>query len=379
MHGPTSNENYFGKMPKVFCRVVKVDTEKRTLEAILERDGKRVALPIRSDAAIHRFGSWGKLSDFAPDARAYLLIDVDDKGTWLNVHAIADDVTYLALHNHWFTVKSIASDKVELTLEGKKPVSVALNLTPQTKVWKGEASRETPRLAVGDKVFYQSYFEGKRLTASDFYDEQNYLRAREQQERKHNELLAKDGAAAVVNDVQPFASEVLLTVHREGVTAALKLKTNDKAQLVRLENGKPSAPVPVTVGSVTPDHAKVKLRVVADGSKLSRLKIGDEWRVLIPSDVLLRNSLSPDYFAGKSLDERARRVMALLYCPCEIAGDNCTGQFYGVLACTHNCHMPTAMHKEIADLLKAGKSEEEVVKELTSRYGQALLLSHLLQ
>lgn len=380
-HAPTSNENYFGKMPKVFCRIVKVDAERRTLEAVLERDGKLIVLPIRNDAAIHRLGSWGKLSDFAPDQRAYLLIDVDDKGKWLNVHAIADDVTYLVLHNYWYTVKSVTSDAVTLTREDAKRQSIELTLhvTPRTQAWKGGQSVEVSRLAVGDKVFHQTYFEGKRLTASDFYDEQSYHRARESQQRKHDESLEREGASAVINDVQPFASEALLTVHREGVAAALKLKAHDKVQIVCTENGKPSAPIPVTIGNVTPDHAKVKLSVVADGSKLSRLKVGDEVRVMIPSDAFSRNPLSPDYFAGKSLDERTRRIMALLYCPCNIAGDNCGGQFYGVLACTHGCHMPKAMHTEIADLLKAGKSEEEVVKTLTAKYGQALLFSHLLQ
>jgi hypothetical protein len=381
MHGPTSNENYFGKMPKVFCRIVRMDAERRTLEAILDRGGKQISLPVRSDAAIHRLGSWGKLSDFVPDQRAYLLIDVDDKGNWLNVHAIADDVTNLALHNHWYTVTSLASDAVTLSREdaNKKPTSFTLNVAPRTRVWKGAQSVAMSGLAVGDKVFYQTYFDGKMLTASDFYDEQGYHAARRAQEQKHAERLEREGATAVVNDVQPFASEALLTIYREGVTAALKLRTLDKVQLSRLENGKPAAPVEVTVADVTPDHAKVKLRVVADGSKLSRFAVGGEVRVLIPSSVFSRHSLSPEYFAGKSLDERASRVMALLYCPCEIAGDNCTGQFYGVLACTHNCHMPKAMHEEIANLLKAGKSEEEVVKMLTDKYGQALLFSHLLQ
>lgn len=92
-------ENYFGAMPKLYARLIKVDPRARTVEALFEPDNKPATLPLAWDAELYRNGAFAAPEDFRGGMRVFVLLDTDARKRWAGVRALMDEATAEAIHD----------------------------------------------------------------------------------------------------------------------------------------------------------------------------------------------------------------------------------------------------------------------------------------
>jgi hypothetical protein len=375
-------ENYFGKMPKVYARLTNVDAVHRMVTVQVEGENYQAAFRFPPESDIWRHGSFAALNDFSPNMRVVLFPRVDDQGEWLDLRVLSDEISYQAITNAWHTVKGLSKDGKRLTVERAvkdKPQTFTASLNSESRIWTDSEMRaDMAKLKPGDRVLFQLRYDGDGDMAffSEIVTESAFKAASEAQSKRHNERLGKDGLTAMVNDVNLTTREILLTLNRNANQWALRLHQYETVQLKTIDE-KASA-VRTQVIAVRPDGERLKMRLTANGTQLARFSPADEIRILIDPTILVRQEWLPDYVQKQSVDEQADYLLAWLYCPCNIADLNCGGQIFGVPACTHECHMPQQLHTEVVNFLNQDLSPNEIVERLRAKYGELVMLSHLL-
>lgn len=290
---PAPSANYFKSMPKSFVRIISYDSALRRLRFAWEAGGKESELPVLPEAEVQRFGYWAEPADFSPGERVWIAVEIDAKETWLAVRIMLDGVSVQSMFHDTYTVGD------------------------------GELVRDTPsatRLRVslpsgataGARVFWNSRHEGAALAATDVLDAAAFENARALQVRRHFERLAQAGLSALVNDVDPVDGRLLVTVRRADAIWARTLKMNHKVRIGDWE---------AKVHEVRPDYARARVKLVAEGNRLTGLKAGT-WvhlKMETPKDLDPDRPPDPGRFT-----ERADRIawfLSTIYCVCGMAHD----------------------------------------------------------
>src|ERR1700730_18446036 len=76
---PQFNGAYFGKMPRAWVEILKVDAERRLL-TVRTPKGEEREVPIRADTELRVRDSWGDLSDYYPGESVMLFVYPDAEG-----------------------------------------------------------------------------------------------------------------------------------------------------------------------------------------------------------------------------------------------------------------------------------------------------------
>src|SRR5579871_469357 len=79
---PQFNGAYFGKMPRAWVEILKIDTERRLL-TVRTNKGEERQVPIRGDTELRVRDSWGDLSDYYPGESVMLFMYHDAEGRWV--------------------------------------------------------------------------------------------------------------------------------------------------------------------------------------------------------------------------------------------------------------------------------------------------------
>lgn len=278
---PEFNGPYFGKMPRAWVEILKVDAERRVL-TVRTKKGDEVEVPIRGDTELRVRDSWGDLSDYYPGESVMLFVYHDADGKWSYPRAVQDEIQMMSLHKWWWTVDAVDPKAGTLELSRKekdKEFKESFRVGADTKVWKGEKPAGIDTLKVGDVVLFQTRFEkgeSKRF-AVELFDAKGLEVIKTAQQAKHRERLTTKGLPAIVNDIEMLSGALTVTVQWEASDVARGIKPGAKVEVVGAEKSgvRFTAPVAESKG----DGARHKLLLAADPATISRLKVGDEVRV----------------------------------------------------------------------------------------------------
>ncbi len=296
-------ENYFGQMPKLHARLIKIDPQARTVEAIFDPEGnnpKRATLPLAWDVELYRDGAFATPEDFQKDMRLFAMLDVDAKRKWISVRVLMDE--------------------------------------PSVDEYRGKRPTETLKSSPST----------------------------------HETRLRENGLAARLADVDAVKGRAVIVVARSGSAWARTLKLKDEVQLLAAKETKPFT---VTVVECWPDAARTKIKIVTEGKNLSPLEGGMDVRVLMKPPA----KTSPlDALGGDTIEERSTRILSTIMCVCGIMEEQCGGKFWTLEACNAmNCPAPRLVKKELAEWMKAGMTDEQIIKKLVERDGEKVLKPHL--
>lgn len=295
---PAPKGNYFKSMPKSFVRIVAFDETTRRVRFVSEAGGREAELPLLPEAEVQRLGYWAEPADFTPGDRVWIAVEIDDKETWRAVRIMLDGVSVQSMFNDTYTVGRTSTGDLDLVRNTPSSKAVAVRLPPGV-----------PEEA---RLFWNSRYEDKTLVATDLVGPEAFERARALQARRHFERLAQTGLAAVVNDVDPVDGRLIVTVRRADALWARTLKMNDKVRLADWE---------ARVHEVRPDYARAKLKLVAEGNRLTSLSPGTWVRLKMEAPKDLDPDRPPD--PGR-FTERADRIawfLSSIYCVCAMAHD----------------------------------------------------------
>ncbi len=226
---PAFRSDYFGKMPRAWVEIVKIDPERRVL-TVRTRTGEEREVVLRGDTEMRVRDSWGDLTDLYPGEVVMLFLYHDDAGDWAYPRAVQDEVQMMAFHKMWWTVDAADAGAGLVSLSRKdskgQTVQEIFRIGDATKVWKGDKPSGLEALKVGDVVLFQTrHDEGQeRRFAVEFFDEKGLAAARAAQQARHAKELAASGLPAVINDIDLLTGAVQATVQWEAVEEAQALR-----------------------------------------------------------------------------------------------------------------------------------------------------------
>ena len=275
---PQFSNAYFGKMPRAWVEILKVDPEHNTL-LVRTKAGAEVEVPVRGDTELRVRDSWGDLADFYPGESVMLFVYHDAAGKWVYPRAVQDEIQMMSLHKWWWTVDALdpKAGTVDLSrAENGKTFRESFRVGPGTRVWKGEKPAGLDALAAGDVVLFQTRYdkgEAKRF-AVELMDAKGLAAVRTAQQAEHQERLAARGLAAVVNDTDVLTGAVQVTVQWNSSDPARKIQPGDAVTLTG-----PGVTFTAPVAESKGDGARHKLLLAADPAAMSRLRAGEDVRV----------------------------------------------------------------------------------------------------
>jgi hypothetical protein len=279
---PEFNGAYFGRMPRAWVEVLKIDADKRLL-TVRTKKGDEVDVSVRADTELRVRDSWGELADYYPGESVMLFVYPDADGNWVYPRAVQDEVQMMAQHKWWWTVDALDAKAGTIDLsraEKDKVFRESFRVGSDTRVWKGDKPAGMEALHAGDVVLFQTRYDKgqEKRFAVELLDAKGLEAVRAGQEERHRVRLAADGLPAVVNDLDVLTGSVLVTVQWQASAAAKDVKAGDRVTLSR-PGGKPAVKFEAPVAESRPDGVRHKLQLAADPAAIVSLRIGDEVRV----------------------------------------------------------------------------------------------------
>ena len=278
---PRFNGTYFGKMPRAWVEILKVDPDHRSL-TVRTKKGEEVTVPIRGDTELRVRDSWGELSDYYPGESVMLFVYPDADGKWVYPRAVQDEIQMMSQHKWWWTVDAVdrTADTVHLSRRDKDKVfRESFRIGPATKVWNGDQPTGVETLNVGDVVLFQTRYEKGQVHrfAVELLDGRGLEAIRAAQQVRHRDHLLRDGLPAVVNDLDVLTGAVTISTQWTAEDLARKVKAGDRLKLLDSDR---RVLFEAPVAEFTGEGVHQRILLAADPATMIRLRIGDEVRVL---------------------------------------------------------------------------------------------------
>jgi hypothetical protein len=284
---PVFQGDYFGEMPRAFGVVLAVDEKLRVVTAKLDRDGRRVQIPVREDTELHFRDSWGELSDYFPGQHVMFFMYVDDQKNWTYPRAIQDDIHMWARHNHFAKVVKIdAAARMFSTRREEKDSKGAVTkvvdgttaFTPDAKVWKGVTSSGVESLLEGDEVISQLVERDGKLVAAEILDRAGDDAVRAVQDARHRDTQDRLGLPAYVTDVEVLSGSLQATVAWSASERARRdLKSGSTVTVVPLDGSAFAA----AVGSLEAVDTRQRVQLAINARVAARLSPGNSLRIFL--------------------------------------------------------------------------------------------------
>ncbi len=273
---------YFGKMPRAWVEILKVDADRRLL-TVRTRKGEEREVPTRPDTELRVRDSWGDLSDYYPGESVLLFIYPDADGQWVYPRAVQDEIQMMSQHKWWWTVDALDAQAGMIDLSRKEKEKVfreSFRVGPDTKVWKGAKPGTLDTLKVGDVVLFQTRYDKGRdkRFGVEFMNAEGLAAVRAEQQTKHRKRLDDRGLDALVNDLDVLTGALLVSVQWDASDTAAAVKPGDQVELI--PEGKDSVRFAAPVSESRADGSRHKLLLAANPADLVGLHIGDSVHVL---------------------------------------------------------------------------------------------------
>jgi hypothetical protein len=360
-------DNYFVSTPRVYARLIRVDSAKREVEFAAEGDGKPVVLPFKDDIEFLRYWAPASPEDFAKDMRVWIWMTADEKGNRLNVRVVADEITAMAMHHERFRHDGVSAGGGGHKFAGDaKTLPKTLELPPDLRL--------QPKVAAGKNVVIQTALVERERALLEMYDADGLEEVRRAQLQRVEQRLAERGVPAVVNLLFDVGGEMQVTAGRFGQRWARSLQRGDKIEIVP-EKG---APAPARVAAVVVRGAQTRLTLVAEGRYLTRFRVGGLASIKMAVPKLPPGEEPPDADRPRATEDRVVWLMSQIHCTCPIAGDRCAGDFLTLWNCNHhNCAQPKRVRAQIENWIGQNKNDREILKLLRDAHGPDCERFHL--
>jgi hypothetical protein len=279
---PQFSGAYFGKMPRAWVEILKVDADRRLL-MVRTRKGEEREVPIRPDTELRVRDAWGDLTDYYPGESVMLFVYPDAEGKWIYPRAVQDEIQMMSQHKWSWTVDALDGQAGTIDLSRKEKDKIfreSFRVGPDTKVWKGAKTGTLDTLKVGDVVLFQTRYDkgqDKRF-AVELMDAEGLAAVKAEQQVKHRKRLDERGLDAVVNDLDVLTGAVLVSVQWDASDAAGAVRPGDQVELI--QESKDAVRFAAPVSESRADGARHKLLLAANPADMVRLHFGDAVRVL---------------------------------------------------------------------------------------------------
>jgi hypothetical protein len=370
---------FLRSVPKRFAVLEACDPAAARVTLRLEGDKQAKAWPVVADAEIKVAGWWGRLDQFQAGDRVWVWFKTDRAKQPVAVSMLADELSEQDIHGDGLRVESCTDSRLTVVLPWGPHWKLALD---GSELYRGKDRASPAGLRPGEKVYMQSTPRPEGARARLILDPAAFEARRAAQRAALRRRWTEDGLPGTVTFLHVFSGEMDAMLDHEAQRWGRSLRPGDKVSLVELprEGGKAPAPIPAVVRDVHPWRERTQLRLVVNGVDQADLAIGERVRLRMtpPSAETDTALLPPDVDRPRGREERLEWFLCTVYCPCPVAGDICTGDFYTLASCNPNgCGMPHGMRARIAKEIDQGKTDRQILEGLVKMYGPGLLRQHL--
>lgn len=221
-----------GEMRRPWGELISLDLKTRTGKFRNEGDDAVMSFTVMPYAELLHHATSGDLQDFRIGERAIFRLHENDRGEWVWLTYIQDEMNMMSGHKEYFYVDRIDAAKraVECTWANFdksfiRQTNVVIETDGETRFWKAGAPAKFTDIKVGDKLRTKTHGIGKgktRMAWEVFLDDASLVKFQDEQKAVHAKRIQLEGAPGYVDEAN--GKELRLTLFNEGSDIAKQLK-----------------------------------------------------------------------------------------------------------------------------------------------------------
>lgn len=222
----------FDRMQRPWGELISLDFATRTGKFRRESTDEVVSFTVMPYAELLHHATNGDLQDFRIGERAIFRLHENEKGEWVLLTYIQDEMNMMNGHKEYFYVDTIDAKKKQVTTTWAnfdksfvREKGVVITTDADTRYWKAGQPAAFADIKVGDKLRTKTHGVGKgkeRVAWEVFLDDESLAKFQTEQKAVHAERMKKEGAPGYVDEVD--GSNLKLTLFNEGGDVAKQLK-----------------------------------------------------------------------------------------------------------------------------------------------------------
>lgn len=227
------------RMQRPWGELINLDQQTRTGKFRRENNDEIVTFTVMPYAELLHHATLGDLQDYRVGERAIFRLHENDKGEWVLLTYIQDEMNFLNGHKEYFHVDQIDAVKQQVTctqanadLSFVREKGIVIETDQETRYWKAGQPAKFADIKVGDKLRTKTHGVGKgkvRIAWEVFLDEESLLKFQAEQKIMHADRVRQEGAPGYIDE---SAGGVLsLTLFNEGEVHVKELKANKRVRV----------------------------------------------------------------------------------------------------------------------------------------------------
>ena len=280
-----------GEMRRPWGELISLDLATRTGKFRNEGDDAVMSFTVMPYAELLHHAASGDLQDFRVGERAIFRLHENDKGEWVWLTYIQDEMNMLNGHKEYFYVDKIDAAKRALDCTWAnfdksfiRQTNVVIETDGETRFWKAGAPAKFSDIKPGDKLRTKTHGAGagkRRIAWEVFLDDVSLVKFQTEQKAVHAARIEKEGAPGYVDETK--GTELKLTLFNEGADLAKQLKAGKSVRVAAagVDRKPTAAPLTATVAATTTKgrETKVTLKLSTEGkfqpAGLARVWLGE--------------------------------------------------------------------------------------------------------
>jgi len=281
----------FDRMQRPWGELIGIDLATRTGKFRRENTDEVISFTVMPYAELLHHATHGDLQDFRVGERAIFRLHENEKGEWVWLTYIQDEMNMMNGHKEFYHVDSLDPAKGTITVtQGSadktyiREAGIVINTDKETRYWKSGEPAKFADIQVGDKLRTKTHGVGKgktRVAWEVFLDEASLLKFQAEQKAVHAERIAEQGAPGYVEEAAE--GKLILTVFNEGELQVKQFKAGKSVRIAPAGvDRKPSAePIVAQVKSAKMMGRQCKLELTTSASieKFKPTELARVWAI----------------------------------------------------------------------------------------------------
>lgn len=247
-------------MRRIWGELVSLDCKTRTGTFRKESTDELISFTVLPYAELLHHAAFGDLQDFRIGERAIFRLHENDKGEWVWLTYIQDEMNMMNGHKEYFYVDAIDAEKGLLTctqanfdMSFVREKAIVIGTDRETRYWLVGQPARFGDIKVGDKLRTKTHGTGKgktRVTWEVFLDDESLSKFQAGQKAVHARRMSEEGAPGYVDAAS--ATELSLTLFQESGDQSHRLKTGQKVRVAPagVDRKAIGTPTPAVVSAV---------------------------------------------------------------------------------------------------------------------------------
>lgn len=220
------------RMQRPWGELISLDFTTRTGRFRRESNDEVVSFIVMPYAELLHHATLGDLQDFRVGERAIFRLHENEKGEWVWLTYIQDEMNMMNGHGEYFFVDEIDTATGKLTTTWAKgdmsfvrEKGVVLETDKATRYWKAGQPAKFSDIKIGDKLRTKTHGIGQgkhRVPWEVFLDDASLLKFQAEQKAVHAKRIIAEGAPAYVDE--STGTKLVLTLFNEGDEQVKRLK-----------------------------------------------------------------------------------------------------------------------------------------------------------